>query len=133
MASEHALWVTARRRLGPYGRLVRVENRAGPGTPDVYYCLRGRSGWIELKEDRPPRPGQPVRLRTLTLDQVIWLEEEARAGGRAWLLARLGRAYALLTPVEVRAVWRGELTALPPDRTWAGAFPAKAVVQVLVR
>lgn len=116
MTSERALWVRARRALAPYGRLVRVENRAEPGTPDVAYCLLGVEGWLELKEDPLPKPGAPIKLRELTLGQVLWAEAWHAAGGRAWLLAQLGRSYALLTPGEVRAAWNGALTA--PERWW---------------
>lgn len=129
MSSERALWVTARRHLTPYGKLVRIENAASLGTPDVCYCLLGRMGWLELKEDRAPRAGKPVRLESLKLEQVLFLEDWERAGGRAWLLAQLGRSYALLSPTEVRAVWRGELFV--PERRW-WQFPTRPLVKLLI-
>lgn len=31
------------------GEATRIENSAVPGTPDIFYCLRGISTWIETK------------------------------------------------------------------------------------
>jgi hypothetical protein len=76
MTLESNAWRTVRSELSPYGRLVRIENRIGLGTPDVYYRLISVAGWIEMKTD----------LSTLTIEQVMWAEEEHRAAGRAFLL-----------------------------------------------
>jgi hypothetical protein len=109
--SEHSLWNQLRTHLTPFGRLVRVENRCEPGTPDVAYCLSARdrvamvSGWIELKAVKAPaRPDTPVKFRELTLEQVVWLENWP---GHAWLLARVDREYLLLRKWYVRRAYDG--------------------------
>ena len=136
--TESSLWSTARRHFAPYGRLKRIENRADNGTPDVYYSFPGgRRGWIELKHlDRwPARPGTPIRIDHLTLDQVLWLEEEARMGGRAFLLLQVDRTYILLQAWHARLIYEGEMTQ-DKLRKMAlvcedGAFPALEIIQFL--
>lgn len=124
--------------LSPYGRLVRVENPAAPGTPDVYYSFPGgRRGWIELKhlDDWPMRHDTPIRIPHLTLDQVMWMEEETRMGGRAFLLLQIRRHYLLLLPPTVRLVWSCQLNG--PELIFSalvveeGSFPALEVAQFL--
>jgi hypothetical protein len=109
--SEGTLWARLRRELGPHGRLVRVENRCDRGTPDVHYALRRvpggpvGTGWLELKhEERWPPRAATLCLRTLTLEQVTWHEEETRAGGATWLFAQIGRDGLLLQGALSRLV-----------------------------
>lgn len=45
--TEAALWQLVKRNID--GHLVRVENTAGSGTPDVHACYEGSETWIELK------------------------------------------------------------------------------------
>ena len=47
MSTEAALWQLVKKNIS--GHLVRVENTAGSGTPDVHACHRSRETWIELK------------------------------------------------------------------------------------
>jgi hypothetical protein len=116
--SEDALWRRTRAALGPYGLLVRVENPADPGTPDVCYLLRRRPaeepvcGWLELKHmtTRPVRPTTPFRIDKLTLDQVTWHAWWSAAGGRVHTLLQVDRDVLLLTPLTIGRVFRGELT-----------------------
>jgi len=114
VSSEIALRAALRRALGYAARLVRVENgAAGPGTPDVYYrLLTGEAGWLELKEhpEWPARESTPLRLPSLSLEQVMWLEAEAAANGRAHVLLQVAERRLLLDPATVRGVYARELT-----------------------
>jgi hypothetical protein len=47
MTTEAALWQLVKKNIS--GHLIRVENTAGSGTPDVHACYKGRETWIELK------------------------------------------------------------------------------------
>jgi len=142
--TESNFWVTVHRKLAPFGRLERIENRIGAGTGDVCYCLRftGRApgtGWLELKQldGWPARAQTPISIPTLTLDQVLWLEGWAAAGGRAWLLAKIGCDLVLADPPLVRALYRGELVkTMLIDRATvygAGRFPVMEVLRCLTR
>jgi len=110
--TEAALWDTARGHLAPYGRLKRIENRTDNGTPDVYYSFPGaRRGWIELKhlDQWPAWPDTPLRIEHLTLEQVLWLEDETRMGGRAFLLLQVDRTYCLLNSWHARLIYEGKM------------------------
>lgn len=144
--SEGDLWRLMRSRLAPFGRLTRIENRCDKGTPDVAYTLcygkvgeaPTRSGWIENKflPRWPARESTPVRIDKLTLDQVTWLEDEARANGRAWCMLQVEDDYFLLDPRAVRRLYSGELTkaALFEVATVAGVgFPFRRVLAELTR
>lgn len=67
---------------------VPIENVAGVGTPDINY----NGGWIELKylPKWPARPTTPVRVRKFKPAQRDFLRDRCRAGGRAYLLLRVG-------------------------------------------
>jgi Holliday junction resolvase len=47
MSTEAALWQLIKKNVK--GHLVRVENTAGSGTPDVHACCGNHETWIELK------------------------------------------------------------------------------------
>ena len=71
-----------------------VENRVGPGMPDVYTT----AGWIECKRTKafPKREGTPVKLDHELLDtQRVWLRRHARRGGKAWVLTQIGHDFYL--------------------------------------
>jgi hypothetical protein len=156
VSSERALWRTVRAKLSPFGRLERVENGAGEGTPDVAYCLRGGhkdspyywnlpdqipvrgfSGWLELKHlgRWPKRADTPVRVSSLTLEQVVWLEEWGRVGGSTYLLLQVASCYLLLKPGAVRDLYEGRLTrrALLEVAVVRGEkrFPTKEILRCL--
>lgn len=117
MSNEHQMWDYTRTRLAPYGRLKRIENSipSEVGTPDVYYRLKfpgggeqpNFSGWLELKhlEADDVEEHKALKIPTLTLDQVMWLEDEWKLGGNAFLLLRVGKAFMLLEPSSVRAIY----------------------------
>lgn len=121
MTQEAAFWQQVKRRLGQRGRVVRIESgRSSPGTPDVYYNLGGRTGWLELKRSLawPKRPSTPLIIPKLRAEQVLWIEAEAHQGGRAWVFFRVGDDYLLLPARTVRAA---TLKGLTRDAYFAGA------------
>lgn len=108
MSTETQLWTFLTPRMVPYGRIVRVENGATvAGTPDLYYNLRGHSGWVEGKhlDVLPTGNRTPIVIPTLTIAQINWLTDEADAGGRAFLLLRGGRTLLLFAPKEAEAIF----------------------------
>ena len=134
--SERATWRLVRDRLAPFGRRTRIENRCDKGTPDTVYTLRGTSGWIEFKklDGWPARPETPVRIEHLTLEQVTFLEDEVRAGGRAWLLVQVEEEYLLLGPAAARAIYEGVMTRekmVLAARVWGNGFPLRRMLEAL--
>jgi hypothetical protein len=139
MTSEAGLRATVRQHLAPYGRLVRLEGNPISGIPDLYFNFLGATGWLELKHlDRwPVRPRTPVRIESLRLEQVLWLEAETRARGRAFLLLQVGNEWLLLDTATVRSLWEGtETQSTLIERALvhgARTFPAKEIVRALRR
>lgn len=143
MSQESALWKTMHKALATYGHLDRVENRVGVGMPDVAYLLRRSpvaqavAGWVELKYEPawPRRAATPVVFKKLTLDQVTWLEDYATLGGRAYLLAQVGRDYLLLRTGTLRALYERRLSRLTLEHQAlvfaADRFPAIGVLKCL--
>lgn len=96
------------------GFAKRIESGLGSGTPDVFYCLAGHSGWIENKyRDRVPRPTTvcfpPSRdpdddrsCKGLRKAQIAWWVEYTRAGGRGAILAGIGAMTYFVHPSHVR-------------------------------
>jgi len=72
---------------------ISVENSCGPGTPDVNYV----DGWLELKWARtwPKKPETPLRLEHFTRQQRLWLIRRWKAGGRAFVLLKVGVEWLL--------------------------------------
>lgn len=99
--SEASMWDAIRPALKQGGLdPVRVENPVWPGTPDVNYT----GGWVELKwcEQWPPRGG-PLRVDHFTVQQRTWLTQRRHAGGRAFLLLKVGENEWLLFDGAVAA------------------------------
>lgn len=108
MSTETQLWTFLTPRMVPYGRIVRVENGATvAGTPDLYYNLKGHSGWIEGKhlDALPTTNRTPIIIPTLTIEQINWLTDEADAGGRSFLFLRGGRSLMLFEPPEAERIF----------------------------
>lgn len=90
---EQRMWDSIRpviKCLDPY----RIESTlTGAGIPDVNYS----HGWIELKYvDRWPPRGGPLRIPHFTKEQRGWLIGRGVAGGRAFLLLKVGENEWLL-------------------------------------
>lgn len=137
--SESDFWRSIRPKLSPYGRFKRIEDRAAAGTPDVYYCIRGAAGWIELKfiPKAPTRPTTCLRIEHLTLDQVTWLLDETNAGGRAWLLMQIEREYFLTDAAVANQIYHHQLTMdnlrIAAAVCAHGAFPTTEVLKCLIK
>jgi len=74
---------------------VAVENRVGPGTPDVNHSL----GWMELKWRKTwpkIKPHEPVLFEHFTPQQRIWLRSRAERGGMVHLMAKIGQDWIVL-------------------------------------
>lgn len=115
--SESNLWARTRARIGPFGRLARVENSCDLGTPDVAYCLgtprtRPASGWLELKHVPywPARENTPLVIKKLTVHQVTWQEEWAKAGGRVFTLIQVEHDILLASVPTLRRIFERGLS-----------------------
>lgn len=146
MGSEGAsgLWGRVRDGLGRYGRLGRIENGVEAGWADVLYCLNvparpAVTGFLELKHmpSWPKRPGTPVLVPSLTLDQVRFLEDWTQAGTPADLLMQVGPTYVLLDAAGVRALYERELTQahvlMTAHVVGLRGLPARELVRHLTR
>lgn len=111
MAESKKVWKPLRRALKRTLLLKRLENKLGSGLPDVFYCSKGVSGFLELKHLK----GWPVREETTTAlgisaAQKLWLWELHDAGGKGFVFVRIGEEW-LLIPVcaglgeATRAEW----------------------------
>lgn len=110
--SEAAMWDAIRPVLKPVDP-VRIESRAtGSGIPDVNYT----QGWIELKfADRWPPRGGPLRVDHFTAAQRAWHVRRRKAGGRSFVLLKVGTSEWLLFDGAVAAV---ELGNVPRERLY---------------
>ena len=128
MTETNEVWRTMRRMVAPYGRFKRIENRCEIGTPDVNYTLLhpfGLQGWVELKLF--PKNGNPPPH--LTLDQIIWGENEVRVGGRWHLFGRCDKHWRLYDTAGARRLF--ERKAPDPIFNISGRFPLTELLQVL--
>lgn len=115
MGSENNTWINIRKGLitiKPRPHFQRFEDKLTGGIPDVMYCYLGLNGWIELKQadEFPKRANTPVRLKFRN-DQYNWIHLHQKAGGRACLLAQIGREYFMFCRLEfLRRVCHEEFT-----------------------
>lgn len=110
--SERTQWDICREALsGPSTDLIRVENPAWPGTPDVNYCIGYFEGWIELKNVAtwPVREKTPLRVEHFTSQQRTWLTRRSQAGGTVWVLLRVAPIEWLLFEGQVAAALLGRV------------------------
>lgn len=144
MARESNLWRTFNDNLGPFGLLKRIEDSTDDGTADVIYCLTrpkpgslAAAGIVELKrvDAFPVRPSTPLRIRSLTKDQVLFAEDWARAGGRAWLLLRAPPWYLLFAVADIRGLYEGRVAACDAPAiakvAAMGRFPTGPILKAL--
>lgn len=74
---------------------VAVENRVGPGMPDIAYI----GGWIETKytADFPKMADSPVTLtHGLLITQRVWIRRHYRKGGTVHVLVQISNEFFLL-------------------------------------
>lgn len=76
------------RALGAH--VVRHEDIASSGVPDISYGLDGCNGWIELKEIKEwkKRSATPNDIG-LSPEQRLWLRQRGKTGGRCFVLVRV--------------------------------------------
>lgn len=94
---ESSLWNWLRRGLKDFSintHLVRIENSAEIGTPDVNGCIYGNDFWVELKVATEMRDSM-IKV-SITSDQVMWLRSRSRAGGNSFLLIMVKDEHYLL-------------------------------------
>jgi hypothetical protein len=78
---ESQLWTLVKANLP--GHLIRIENLAGNGQPDVNGCHNTAEAWIELKVAK----GNYLFFRT---SQLAFFQKRHVEGGRVFVLARVG-------------------------------------------
>lgn len=78
---ESALWSLLKSNIP--GHLVRVENLAGAGAPDVNACYRGSEVWLELKVGK----GNWVHFRSA---QLAWYTKRLAERGNVKIIMRKG-------------------------------------------
>ena len=98
--SEKNDYKLLRKHLGRC-HLERIENMAGVGTPDVFYCIDGVMGWIEMKSPIEPKR-KTSRLLTKHTHQLLqsqknWFLSLRNAGGKGWILISTDRRWLLIS------------------------------------
>ena len=89
---------TLRKKLVAMLRTVNaqaVENRVGPGMPDI--CVITLGIWIEVKKTKAfPKGDGIVRLdHELLPSQRVWLNRCARRGGKGYVLTQIANEFFL--------------------------------------
>jgi len=126
VTERNQVWRAARPHLAPYGHFVRIESSTDVGIPDLFYTVGGHSGWIENKmfshEGRAPSH--------LTLEQILWGEEEVRAGGSWHLFGKCDNIWLLYDVYNARILLEGG-TPSPTFRV-VGGFPLQELLGVII-
>lgn len=120
MPKESHAWAVARDALAPFGELDRIENVIATGFPDVLYCLFRVTGLIETK----------ATAATLKLEQVLFAERWAAAGGLVFTLLRADAIWFLYDAAGTRRLY-GRAPDPGPLVRATGAFPLKEVLRHL--
>ena len=89
MAKPETLFWKKLKKILPSGHIIRVENPAHPGTPDVNGCIQGVEVWMELKQEKclPKRETTPVFTGALRPEQILWHTLRHKAGGISYIVA----------------------------------------------
>ena len=145
MSSEAALRQMAKEKLGPFGKLERLEQKMGEGTPDLLWvlCLPGypaATGLMELKHLSafPMLPDSPCTIPTLTRAQANWARDWETAHGTSPLLLQVGSTYCLFAGWQVGQLFldnhhtKAQLLAAAVV-VGNGEFPTAAILKALVR
>ncbi len=110
-----------------------VENRVGPGTPDVEYI----GGHIECKWLRawPKRPSTVVKLdHPLLKSQKVWIRRRIRRGGTAFVMLQCRHEWLLFRGF-LACDWLGKLTrselAYRAYRYWERGLDADELIAIL--
>lgn len=132
--SEQTMRARVVRALRPLDA-ISVENRVGPGTPDVNYA----EGWLELKWIRRwPRncDEDPVLVDHFTPQQRSWLLRRHRRGGNIHLLLQVGQEHLLFrAPEAVALLGRATRPELMRGALvhWTSGLPSRELIEWLTR
>ena len=96
MAESRKVWIPLRKAAKGRGLFKRLEPSLGSGLPDVFYCLKGVCGFIELKHlnQWPVRESTETTLG-INAAQRLWLGDLAGNGGRAFVFVKIGQEWLL--------------------------------------
>jgi hypothetical protein len=112
------------------------EDALNSGIPDLSYS-GGVNGWIELKwlEAWPKREATIVKIDHYTKEQRYFLLSRGRAGGRCWLLLRVGREHLLFDHEGAQKVGTVNYahTAALCFTAWPGFIDFEQLTRILTR
>lgn len=124
MGSEGSLWKTLDKNMRKLWTHQRVENPAGPGTPDLYVTMNnGTMNWIELKHVHqwPKRDNTPVRVDHFTPQQKSFLRRHGKLGANVYVLIQIERDYFLLPwqyALQIGELSKEDYLELAKDKIW---------------
>jgi Holliday junction resolvase len=93
--TESDFWLQCKANLP--GHMVRIENVAGIGTPDVNACHNGVECWLELKVAK----GHQIYFRSA---QIVFMTRRVAEGGRVFVLVRYDKILLVLTGKELVSI-----------------------------
>ena len=136
--NEATLRNYVRPRLAAKGVLpTHHEDALNSGIPDLSYSHGGVHGWIELKwlEAWPKREATIVRIQHYTKEQKHFLLSRGRAGGRCWLLLRIGRAHMIFNHEASRYVGEQNAAWLEFSATeaWDNGIDFEQLTRILTK
>ena len=73
---ESKMYKNLKNKIIPLTSLTRIENRSG-GIPDIYFCNKYKSGWIELKEIKHIRKDRTFKI-PFRIGQLSWIKWHQR-------------------------------------------------------
>lgn len=104
MGSEAQTWRNLKKHFDTIKKMKyqRFEDALSCGIPDLMFCHKGRTVFVELKhlDAFPKRASTPVRL-DYRRNQWLWAKDYHEAGGAVLLLAQVGRAYYAFDDLHV--------------------------------
>lgn len=73
--------------------LQRIEDKLSSGLPDVHFCYKGKTGWIELKQlpEYPIKIDTSIKIPHLTIHQKQWHKNYYEAQGKSFALIKIKR------------------------------------------
>ncbi len=118
MTPEQKFW----QLLKPHvpGHVDRIENSASVGIPDVCYCYRGLTTWLELKA-KPIRGEVGTIIETpscIRVSQVIWHDQRKFHGGRVLVATRFEDTIVLLTKFHMPGRYKVNLVQTTKPWDW---------------
>ncbi len=118
--TEQALWARLS-HAAPWDWAVRVENRVGPGTPDINFVLERRGGWMELKVSPRTHPSCHPLQGAFRPAQYAW-HARARKSGVFTCVLLFAKKQAILLPhtLDLPLLTRMTLAELQSVAVWVG-------------